>query len=62
MALGHFTRFLDEVTTLLREDHAEPYLGIVYVDDRNEPEFIKIYGNDNLRSSCGSSGQRVLPG
>lgn len=54
--------FITEINALLRRDHDEPYCGIVYVDDRAEPGFVKIYDPNNLGSSCGSSGVRVLPG
>lgn len=54
--------FITEIDSLLRRDHDEPYCGIVYVDDRDEPGFVKIYDPNNLGSSCGSSGVRVLPG
>lgn len=57
-----FVRFLDEVDSLLRRDHDEDYCGIVYVDARDNPEFVKIFDPNNLGSSCGSSGLRVLPG
>ncbi len=57
-----FRRFLEEVDRLLRQDHDEDYCGIVYVDDREAPSFVKIFDPNNLGSSCGSSGLRVLPG
>ena len=57
-----FTRFLESLTGLLRKDHEEAYLGIIYVDNSAAPEFIKIYDPNHLGSSCGSSGHRVLPG
>jgi len=57
-----FRRFVDEIDALLRRDHDEDYCGIVYVDDREHPEFVKIFDPNNLGSSCGSSGLRVLPG
>lgn len=57
-----FLRFIDEVDALLRLDHDEEYCGIVYVDDRENPAFVKIFDPNNLGSSCGSSGLRVLPG
>lgn len=59
---AEFTRLMEEITALLRKDHEESYLGIVYTDKPEHPEFIKIYDPNNLGSSCGSSGQRVLPG
>lgn len=57
-----FQTFLEEITTLLRRDHDESYLGIVYVDDFELPRFIKIYDPHHLGSSCGSSRVPILPG
>lgn len=53
---------LDEISLLLRQDHEESYLGIVYVDDFTDPSLIKIYDPNNLGSSCGSSGRYIPPG
>ncbi|MGC8467739.1 MAG: hypothetical protein ACP5M3_05945, partial [Acidithiobacillus sp.] len=53
---------LAEITTLLRNDHREDYLGIVYVDDLDAPSLIKIYDPNNLGASCGSSGKHIPPG
>lgn len=55
-----FPAFLDELDRLLRQDHREDYCGIVYVDDREAPTFVKVYDPNNLGASCGSSG-RVIP-
>ena len=57
-----FPRFLDEIDALLRRDHDEDYLGIVYADDLQEPGMVKIFDPNNLGSSCGSSGELILPG
>ena len=57
-----FERFMHEIDTLLRSDHQEKYLGIVYADNLEQPDFIKIYDPNNLGAACGSSGLRVLPG
>ena len=56
-----FTRELDE---LLRREHHEDYCAIVYADDLEAPNFIKIYDPNHLGSSCGSSATKsaVLPG
>ena len=56
-----FTRELD---ALLRRDHHEDYCAIVYADDLDAPNFIKIYDPNHLGSSCGSSATKstVLPG
>lgn len=56
-------RFITEIDALLRHEHREAYCGVVYVDDRQHPSFIKIYDPNNLGSSCGSSGgPPPLPG
>ena len=53
---------VDAVAGLLKKDHLEDYLGIVYVDDVADPTLIKIYDPNNLGSSCGSIGYKVQPG
>lgn len=54
--------FLTEIDALLRRDHDEDYLGIVYVDDPEAPSLVKIYDPNNLGSTCGSIGFKVPPG
>lgn len=53
---------LDEIQALLRREHEEDYLGIVFVDNLTSPTLVKIYDPCNLGSSCGSSGRRIPPG
>ncbi|TXH73964.1 hypothetical protein [Thiobacillus sp.] len=53
---------LNEIDALLRRDHTEDYLGIVYVDNPDHPSLIKIYDPNNLGASCGSIGFKVPPG
>ena len=61
--IQQFQQFLVEINKLLRHDHQERYCGIVYVDNKTEPEFIKIYDPNNLGHVCGSSGSPPpLPG
>lgn len=57
----NFNRVLSEIDVLLRRDHLEEYLGIVYVNDFDAPSLIKIYDPHNLGSSCGSSGLFIPP-
>lgn len=57
-----FVGFLEKISDLLRREHDESYLGIVYVDDFENPAFVKIYDPNDLGSACGSGGRRVLPG
>lgn len=54
--------FIDEVDQLLREGHQEDYCGIVYADDLEKPQMIKIYDPDNLGVVCGFSDNPPLPG
>jgi len=62
VARGQFRQFLREITDLLRNDHREDHLGIVYADSLEAPTFIKIYDPNDLGAACGSSGRHVLPG
>ena len=54
--------FIAQMDSLLRKDHDEEFCGIVYTDDRKSPKMVKIFDPNNLGSSCGSCGFRVLPG
>ncbi len=46
-------RFIERVNHLLRDDHREDYCGIVYVDNQDDPGFIKIFDPSHLGVSCG---------
>jgi hypothetical protein len=54
--------FLKEIDILLRKEHDEDYCGVVYVDDRQSPSFVKIFDPNNLGVSCGFSENPPLPG
>ena len=55
--------FVHEIDQLLRKEHEEDYCGIVYVDQPDDPQFIKIYDPHNLGSSCGPGiGPPPFPG
>ena len=58
----HLLNFVDRVDELLRKEHDEDYCGIVYVDNKESPEFIKIFDPNNLGVSCGFSEKPPLPG
>lgn len=62
VSAGQFSHFIDEINILLRKDHQEDYCGIVYVDDKSDPAFIKIYDPNNLGVACGYSDNPPLPG
>ncbi|MDT8283040.1 MAG: hypothetical protein RQ982_09575 [Gammaproteobacteria bacterium] len=59
---SHLLIFIDKINELLRKEHDEDYCGIVYVDNKEAPEFIKIFDPNNLGVSCGFSENPPLPG
>ena len=54
--------FIDEIDQLLRREHEKDYCGVVYVDDKENPSFIKIFDPNNRGVSCGFSDNPPLPG
>ena len=54
--------FIAKIDELLRTEHDEDYCGIVYVDNKEHPEFIKIFDPNNLGVVCGFSENPPLPG
>ena len=54
--------FIENIDALLHAEHEEDYCGIVYVDNKETPEFIKIFDPNNLGVTCGFSDNPPLPG
>lgn len=54
--------FIEEIDQLLQKEHDESYCGIVYADNHESPNFIKIFDPNNLGVSCGFSDNPPLPG
>jgi len=54
--------FIEKIDHLLHQEHEEDYCGIVYVDNKKQPEFIKIFDPNNLGVTCGFSDNPPLPG
>jgi hypothetical protein len=54
--------FIDQIDELLHREHDEDYCGIVYIDNKEAPEFIKIFDPNNLGVTCGFSENPPLPG
>ena len=46
---------LDELDALLRRDHDEDYLGIVYADDLEDTAMVKIFDPNHMGSSCSTT-------
>ncbi len=59
---AHLLTFIDKIDALLHKEHDEDYCGIVYVDNKEKPAFIKIFDPNNLGVSCGFSDSPPLPG
>jgi len=59
---GQVDLFIEKIDALLRHDHHESYCGIVYADNLEQADFVKIYDPNHLGSSCGSSKNPPLPG
>ena len=57
-----FKLFISEIDALLHQEHEEDYCNIVYVDNKNDPQFIKIYDPNNLGVVCGFSDSPPLAG
>ena len=53
---------LDQIEQYLLQEHRHDYCGIVYVDNPQQPSFIKIYDPTNLGVVCGISQGKPLPG
>lgn len=59
---AHVIAFMREIDALLRKEHDEDYCGIVYADNLEHPQLIKIYDPNHLGTSCGSGKHKILPG
>ena len=59
---AHLLHFIDKIDVLLHKEHDEDYCGIVYIDNKEKPEFIKIFDPNNLGVTCGFSDNPPLPG
>ena len=55
-------QFITSIDALLHKEHDEDYCGIVYVDNAENPSFVKIYDPNNLGVVCGYSDNPPLPG
>lgn len=56
-------QFIAQIDELLHREHDEDYCGIVYVDNVENPGYIKIYDPNNLGSVCGPGfGPPPFPG
>lgn len=56
-----FESFLRDTLTFLHKRQQGSHCGFVYADDRQHPEFVKIFDPQKMGVSCGGSGARVYP-
>lgn len=61
-SVDQMSAFIEEIDQLLRKEHEEDYCAIVYADDLQTPQFVKIFDPNNLGVSCGYSDNPPLPG
>ena len=54
--------FIAEIDTRLRKEHEEDYCGIIYVDSKTDPTYIKIYNPKKLGVVCGIGREPIPPG
>ena len=52
---------IDLIDKHLRKEHDEEYCGIVYADDLQNPEFIKVFDPKSLGTSCSIAKTPPLP-
>jgi hypothetical protein len=56
-----FIVFLADSEVYLRARHEYGYCGFIYVDNLEDPAFIKLFDPKRMGSSCGCSGELILP-
>ena len=61
MGAEDFRAFLDEAETFLRRRHREDYCGFIYLDDIENPTFIKVFDPRKMGSACSCSTQATPP-
>ena len=57
MPVDDFSAWLEETEDFLRKRHREDYCGFLYVDDKHEPSFIKVFDPRKMGSACGCGGE-----
>ncbi len=56
MPQEEFVVFLKTTEEFLRKRHREDYCGFLYVDDRENPSFLKVFDPRKMGSACGCGG------
>lgn len=58
---SEFLHFLDEAEELINQRRDRSSCGSIYLDDPQNPQYIKIFDPTNMGSSCSCSTQPVMP-
>ncbi|HHN73361.1 MAG TPA: hypothetical protein ENK13_04665, partial [Thermopetrobacter sp.] len=56
LSAADFRDFLRRTEDFLRRRHREDYCGFLYVDDAENPTFIKVFDPRKMGSACGCGG------
>jgi hypothetical protein len=56
-----FINQIHQIKDILNKEHKERYCGIVYVDNIDEPSFVKVFHPKNIGKACGGSENPPLP-
>ena len=52
---------IEQIDQHLRKEHEEDYCGIVYADNLDNPEFIKVFDPKSIGTSCSIAKTPPLP-
>lgn len=58
---NEFINTLNDINKIIKSEHRERYCGIVYTNDLNQPNFVKIFHPNNLGKVCGNSENPPIP-
>lgn len=58
---NEFIDTLNGIKKIIKSEHQERYCGIVYTNDLDKPDFVKIFHPNNLGKVCGSSENPSIP-
>ncbi|MBW5290355.1 MAG: hypothetical protein Rsou_0922 [Candidatus Ruthia sp. Asou_11_S2] len=58
---SEFIDTLSDIKKVIKSEHQERYCGIVYTNDLDNPDFVKIFHPNNLGKVCGSSENPPIP-
>lgn len=58
---NEFINTLNNINKIIKSEHRERYCGIVYTNDLDKPDFVKIFHPNNLGKVCGNSENPPIP-